>query len=89
MFTHPANAGELVVLGQCLTDPGKGGSATMQVVEPCTGAANQEWNHTGTHEYVLDKNQLCLTDPNGSTLNGAPVEVAKCTNAKDQHWLGS
>ncbi|HSZ28388.1 MAG TPA: putative Ig domain-containing protein, partial [Pseudonocardiaceae bacterium] len=89
MFTHPASPGELVVLGQCLTDPGKGGSATMQVVEPCTGAANQEWNHTGTHEYVLDKNQLCLTDPNGSTLNGAPVEVAKCTNAKDQHWLGS
>ena len=88
MFSHPAN-GELIVLGQCLTDPGPGGSATMQVVEPCTGASNQVWSHNGTNEYVLQKNSLCLTDPSGSTLNGAPVEVAKCTNAKNQHWFGT
>jgi Putative Ig domain/Ricin-type beta-trefoil lectin domain len=89
MFTHPTNTGELIVLGQCLTDPGHGGSGALQVIEPCTGALNQEWFHNGKHEYQVAKNLLCLTDPSGSTLNGEPVVVEPCTNATDQHWLGS
>jgi serine protease len=88
-WSHPTNTGELIVLGQCLTDPGRGGAKTLQVIEPCTGAANQEWYHNGKSEYVVEKTQLCLTDPNGSTLNGQPAVVQNCTNAKDQRWSGS
>ena len=88
-WSHPSNTGELIVLGQCLTDPGRGGAATLQVIEPCTGAFNQEWYYNSKHEYLIQKNLLCLTDPNGSTANGTQVEVAKCTGAKDQQWQGS
>ena len=51
MFTQPANAGQLIVLGQCLSDPtggqGGGGAGTLQVIEPCTSSANQNqvWLH--------------------------------------------
>jgi putative Ig domain-containing protein/ricin-type beta-trefoil lectin protein len=88
-FTHPSNQGELIVLGQCLTDPGHGGSGAEQVVDPCSGASNQLWYHNSKHEYVIQKNLLCLTDLNGSTVNGTAVDVTKCTGAKDQQWLGS
>jgi serine protease len=92
MFSYPANAGELIVLGQCLTDPtdaNPGGAGTHQVVEPCnTGAANQQWLHNSKNEYVLEQNFLCLTDQGGSTLNGVPVVIEKCTGATDQQWSG-
>src|ERR1700722_1101528 len=67
MFTQPTNAGELIVLGQCLTDPtggtGGGGAGTLQVLEPCSSSANQNqvWLHT-KNEYVLELNFICLTD---------------------------
>jgi serine protease len=88
-WTHPANPGELIVLGQCLTDPGTGGTGTSLVIEPCTGASSQMWSYNGKHQYVLQQNLLCLTDPRGSTVNGTPVQVAKCTTARNQHWIGS
>lgn len=88
-FSHPANPGELVVFGQCLTDPGNGGSRTVQVIEPCTGASDQIWNHKPNSEYVLSSNGLCLTDPNGSTTNRTQVQVRACINAAYQHWNGS
>lgn len=88
-FTHPTNQGELVVLGHCLTDPGHGGAGTKQILNPCTGASSQEWYYNSQHEYVLQKNLLCLTDPQGSKANGTSVEITKCTGAKAQQWLGS
>jgi Putative Ig domain/Ricin-type beta-trefoil lectin domain len=87
-WSHHTNSGELIVLGQCLTDPGHGGAGALQVIEPCTGASNQEWYHNSKNEYVVQKNLLCLTDPDGSTLNGEPVQVGTCTNAQDQRWSG-
>jgi hypothetical protein len=95
MFTQPTNAGPLIVLGQCLTDPtggaGGGGAGTSQVVEPCTSSANQNqvWLHNSKNEYVLELNFMCLTDKNGSTMNGATVDVEPCTGATDQIWSGS
>jgi hypothetical protein len=86
MFTHPTNTGELIVLGQCLTDHGTGRSGTLQFIEPCTAAPDQEWYYNSKHEYVVEMNLLCLTDPGGSTLNGEPTVVQKCTDAKDQRW---
>jgi hypothetical protein len=89
-FSHPANAGELIVFGQCLSDPaGHGGAGAIQQIQPCTASSSQEWYKNSTGEFVLQKNNLCLTDPNNSTVNGTPVEIETCTNASDQHWLGS
>jgi len=88
-WTHPANPGELIVLGQCLTDPGSGGGNTKQVIQPCTDASNQIWNHNSNSEYVLKANGLCLTDPSGITTNGTLVQARTCHNHKDQHWSGS
>jgi hypothetical protein len=88
-FSHPTNPGELIVFGQCLTDPAKGAAGAMQKLEPCTGSSSQEWHKNGKGEFILQKDSLCLTDPKNSTVNGTPVEIAKCTNASDQHWLGS
>jgi hypothetical protein len=85
-ITHPSKTRELIVLGQCLSDSGKGAAGAPQVVEPCTGASTQVWYYNSKHEWVLSSNQLCLTDPNGSTVNGTPVEIEKCTDAKDQQW---
>ena len=92
MFSQPANAGELIVLGQCLTDrvdAHHGGAGTLQEIDPCTGAANQQWFHNSKNEYVLGLNFLCLTDQNGNKTNGAPVTIQSCTGAKDQIWSGS
>jgi len=92
MFTHPTNAGELIVLGQCLTDPtdaNPGGAGTPQVIEPCNvGAANQQWLRNSQNEYVLEQNFMCLTNQGGSE-DGAPVAIEPCTGAKRQIWLGS
>jgi serine protease len=88
-FSHPANPGELVVYGQCLTDPANGRNGTQQVIEPCTGASDQIWNHKSNSEYVLQRNGLCLTDPSASRVNGTQVEVRACKNNQDQHWNGS
>ena len=93
MFTHTARAGQLIVLGQCLSDPtggrGGGGAGTLQVIEPCTSTANQNqiWLHNSKNEYVLELNFMCLTN-NGGSGNGAPVTVEKCTGAKNQIWSG-
>lgn len=88
-FSHPSNPGELVMYGQCLTDPGSGIAGTKQVIEPCTGAPNQMWFHNSSLEYVLTANGLCLTDPSSSTVNGTQVMARVCKNFSDQHWHGS
>jgi Putative Ig domain/Ricin-type beta-trefoil lectin domain len=95
MFSQPTNAGQLIVLGQCLTDPtggtGGGGAGTLQVLEPCTSSANQSqvWLHNSKNQYVLELNFMCLTDQKGVATNGAPVSIQPCTSAKDQIWSGS
>lgn len=92
MFSQPTNSGELIVLGQCVSDPTgahKGGAGALQLIEPCTGATNQMWYHNAQDEYVLEENFMCLTDQDGVTVNGAPVSIQPCTGAKDQIWSGS
>jgi serine protease len=88
-FSQPTSGGELIVFGQCLTDPHGNGAGQIQQIYPCTGAANQKWFHNSKHEYILKKNGLCLTDPGNATQDGTPTVIEKCTNASDQHWLGS
>jgi hypothetical protein len=91
MFSQPSNSGELIVLGQCVSDPTgphKGGAGALQIIEPCTGATNQMWFHNANNEYVLEQNFMCLENQGGSE-NGAPVSIEPCTGAKDQIWSGS
>lgn len=85
-WTHTAKNGELVVLGQCLTFPANGGIGTSPVIEPCTGRNSQLWFLNSKHEYVLQQNFWCLTDPSGSTVNGTQVDLGTCTHAKYQQW---
>jgi serine protease len=88
-FSHPANPGELIVFGQCLTDPHGLGVDQIQKIYPCTGSSTQKWYHNSSGEYVLKKNKLCLTDFGDAVLNGMPVVIEKCTGASDQRWIGS
>ena len=87
-WSHPTNPGELIFSGQCLTDPSPGGSGTKQVIEPCTGASDQIWNHNSKNEYVVKFNGGCLTDPGSSRLNGTQTTVSTCKNVSNQHWIG-
>jgi serine protease len=88
MFTHPTNPGELIVLGECVTDHSGGAAGALMMIEPCatTPPTTQEWDYNSDHEWVLEKNHLCLTDLNGSKLNGEPTRIEKCTDATDQRW---
>jgi Putative Ig domain/Ricin-type beta-trefoil lectin domain len=92
MFSQPTNSGELIVLGQCMSDPTgthKSGAGALQVLAPCTGATNQMWFHNAQNEYVLEFNFMCLTNQGGVTENGAPVSIEPCTGATDQIWSGN
>jgi serine protease len=89
-FSHPSNPGELIVFGQCMTDPQPArGAGQLLKIYPCTGAADQKWYHNSKGEYILKANSLCLTDPGNATQNGTPVVVDNCTDASDQQWAGS
>lgn len=90
-FSHPANTDELIVFGQCLTDPhSTRGAGQLLEIFPCASptTTDQEWYYNSKKEYILQANNLCLTDPADATQNGTPVTVDKCTDAKDQQWLG-
>ena len=56
---------------------------------PSKSASDQIWNHKPNLEYALQSNGLCLTDPNGSTVNGTQAQVRTCANLAYQHWNGS
>jgi serine protease len=94
-FSHPKNRGKLIVFGQCLTDPNRHGSGQIMAIFPCIASSTdkgykaQQWYHNSKNEYVLEQNGLCLTDLYNATLNGMPVVITKCTDAKDQQWIGS
>jgi Ricin-type beta-trefoil lectin domain/Putative Ig domain len=87
-FSHPTNGGELIVFGQCMTDPHPSGSGgQLEVIDPCAGKSTQEYYRNGKGEYIVNK--LCLTDPANATQNGTPVVLEPCTGASDQLWVGS
>ena len=81
------SSGQLVVLGQCLTDPGNGGVNTKLVIDPCAGTPAQTWTHLSNNEYVLGLNNLCLTEV--STTNGTQVQIHTCQALATQKWIGS
>jgi Ricin-type beta-trefoil lectin domain/Putative Ig domain len=80
------SGGALSVLGKCLDDASQNGSGAKLVIWTCNGHRAQTWTHRSNGEYVLKLNGLCLTDPNGSSVNGTQVVIRTCRNFADQHW---
>jgi hypothetical protein len=60
--------------------------AVKLVIWGCNTHLSQLWTHRSNGEYVLQLNGLCLTDPNGSSVNGTQVQIRACQNFADQHW---
>jgi hypothetical protein len=80
------SGGALSVLGKCLDDSSQGANGAKLVIWTCNGHKAQTWTHRSNGEYVLKLNGQCLTDPNGSSVNGTQMQMRKCQNFKDQHW---
>jgi hypothetical protein len=80
------SGGHLMVLGKCLNDAAHTGAGTKLVIWGCNTHLSQLWTHRSNGEYVLKLNGLCLTDPNGSSVNGTQVQIRVCKNFADQHW---
>jgi hypothetical protein len=78
----------LSVLGGCLSDKRYTGTGTKLVLWSCTGHRNEQWRHRSNGEYVLAANDLCLTDPGGSAVNGTQVDIRACHDYRDQRWSG-
>jgi hypothetical protein len=84
--TWTFSGGHLMVLGKCLNDAAHTGAGTKLVIWGCNTQLSQLWTHRSNGEYVLQLNGLCLTDPNGSSVNGTQVQMRACQNFADQHW---
>ena len=80
------SGGHLMVQGKCLNDASHGGAGAKLVIWGCNTHQSQLWTHQSNGEYVLKLNGLCLTDPDGSSLNGTQVQLRACHNYADQHW---
>jgi serine protease len=78
--------GALSVQGKCLDDVSQGGAGSKLVIWTCNGHRAQTWKHRSNGEYVLALNGLCLTDPNGSSVNGTQVLIRTCRDFADQKW---
>lgn len=80
------SGGHLSVLGKCLNDESHTGAGTKLVIWGCNTHLSQIWTHRSNGEYVLKLNGLCLTDPNGSSVNGTQVQIRTCNDFADQKW---
>jgi hypothetical protein len=80
------SGGHLMVQGKCVNDESHTGAGTKLVLWGCNTHKSQLWKHNSSSEYVLQLNNLCLTDPSGSSVNGTQVQIRACQNFADQHW---
>ncbi|MEU4443288.1 beta-1,3-glucanase family protein [Actinosynnema sp. NPDC050801] len=55
------------------------------VVWDCTGGTNQEWEATGGT--LRTRNDMCMDVAWGSTANGAPVQIARCSGNAAQQFV--
>lgn len=70
----------------CL-QPANGGAADGEsiVIQPCTGAAVQQWTRTQSAQ-LRQANGRCLDVSGGGTANGTPNVVATCSGSPSQRW---
>jgi GH25 family lysozyme M1 (1,4-beta-N-acetylmuramidase) len=89
--------GTLRISGMCMTIPAGASNGTRTLLEPCAGAAGQQWRTAypgalgsapGTQPTTLVNpgTGMCLTDPGWSRSSGTHVEVRACTGAPNQAW---
>jgi len=60
----------------CLTATSDTNGAPV-VIEPCGGLPQQSWNHIGGQLNIFSNK--CLDVTNGSTVNGAKMQIWDCT----------
>jgi len=63
------------------------------VLDPCTGAATQQWTvganyelvNTGV-EAVNGGTPYCLVDPGSATVNGTQMQISACASGDNYAW---
>ncbi|WP_370112284.1 ricin-type beta-trefoil lectin domain protein [Streptacidiphilus sp. MAP12-33] len=62
-------------------------SSTNVVLNPCNGAAGQQWRATSTHTLINTSTGKCLADPAASTTQGTKQIIYTCTvGHAEQTW---
>jgi hypothetical protein len=89
--TPPSGTGALraVGAGRCLEVPGASTTpGTQTQIRDCSGAANQTWSQTASHELTVYSggNRLCLDASNQGTSPGTKVIAWPCNGQANQQW---
>ncbi|MFD8304454.1 RICIN domain-containing protein [Streptomyces sp. NPDC059690] len=89
--TPPSATGSLraVGAGKCLEVPGGSTTpGTQTQIRDCTGAANQTWSQSSSHELsvTVGGSRLCLDASGQGTSPGTKVITWSCNNQPNQQW---
>jgi dienelactone hydrolase len=89
--TPPSGTGALraVGAGRCLEVPGAVTTpGTQTQIRDCTGAANQTWSQTASHELTVYSggSRLCLDASGRGTSPGTKVITWTCNGQSNQQW---
>ncbi len=88
-WTLPAD-NTVRVQGKCLA-VGRKASGTGLVLATCNGSAGQFWEADGVvrvpgDELINPWSGKCMTDPNGTTVDGTQVRLHVCNRSAAQTW---
>src|SRR3954464_3640329 len=75
--------------GKCLDVPGASTTpGTQTQIRDCTGAANQAWSQTDSHQLTVysGSSRLCLDASNQGTSPGTKVITWTCNGQANQQW---
>ncbi|WP_316743461.1 arabinofuranosidase catalytic domain-containing protein [Streptomyces sp. MK7] len=75
--------------GRCLDVPGASTTAGSQTqIWDCTGAANQTWTHSSSHQLTVysGSGRLCLDASDQGTSPGTKVITWTCNGQTNQQW---
>jgi hypothetical protein len=56
------------------------------VIEPCNGAADQQWTVTASGTLVGVQSGLCLSVRGASTANYATADIYTCNGSGSESW---
>src|ERR1041384_4131902 len=75
--------------GRCLDVTGSNTApGTLTEIWDCSGAANQTWTYSGSHQLTVysGSSQLCLDAYGKGTSPGTAVDVWTCNGQTNQQW---
>jgi alpha-galactosidase len=87
--TSVTGALHAVGAGKCLEVPGASTTpGTQTQIRDCTGATNQTWSQTASHQLTVysGSSQLCLDAYNKGTSPGTKVITWTCNGQSNQQW---